>query len=198
MPVPHRRGDLHQPGPGPRRDPQLRRRRVRRALPALPGRPPGDLQRRPTRRDHQGRPGSAHRSRAAGFDAGAGRSWPSTWSPRGGRQGVVDDYQPPRTAPAAGPGGRVRSTGAERRRPRPTRTTRPRRTGGSSCLRSPTPQRRPGPGDPTVIVSLDEFGPLNPASPEEQAGMIRRYLGWRNRHADDEQLPEIVARAQVA
>jgi len=28
--------------------------------------------------------------------------------------------------------------------------------------------------------------------------MIRRYLGWRNRHADDEQLPEIVARAQVA
>jgi hypothetical protein len=115
------------------------------------------------------------------FDAGAGRSWPSTWSPRGGRQGVVDDYQPPRTAPAAGPGGRVRSTGAERRRPRPTRTTRPRRTGGSSCLRSPTPQRRPGPGDPTVIVSLDEFGPLNPASPEEQARMIGRYLGWRNR-----------------
>jgi hypothetical protein len=49
-----------------------------------------------------------------------------------------------------------------------------------------------------AIVSLDEFGPLNPASPEEQAGMIRRYLGWRNRHADDEQLPEIVARAQVA
>jgi len=28
--------------------------------------------------------------------------------------------------------------------------------------------------------------------------MIRRYLGWRNRHADDEQLPEIVARAQVS
>jgi len=28
--------------------------------------------------------------------------------------------------------------------------------------------------------------------------MIRRYLGWRNHHADDEQLPEIVARAQVA
>src|SRR5664280_1241545 len=83
MPVPHRRGDLHPPGPGPRRDPQLRRRRVRRALPALPGRPPGDLQRRPTRRDHQGRPGSAHRPRAAGFDAGAGQSWPSTWSPRG-------------------------------------------------------------------------------------------------------------------
>src|SRR5450759_3938528 len=79
----HRRGDLHQPGPGPRRDPQLRRRRVRRALPALPGRPPGDLQRRPTRREHQDRPGAAHRPRAAGFDAGAGRSWPSTWSPWG-------------------------------------------------------------------------------------------------------------------
>jgi len=28
--------------------------------------------------------------------------------------------------------------------------------------------------------------------------MIRRYLGWRNRHADDEKLPEIVARAKVA
>jgi len=28
--------------------------------------------------------------------------------------------------------------------------------------------------------------------------MIRRYLGWRNRLADDEQLPEIVARAKVA
>jgi len=49
-----------------------------------------------------------------------------------------------------------------------------------------------------VIVSLDEFGPLNPASPEEQAGMIRRYLGRRNPHADDEKLPEIVARAKVA
>src|SRR5664280_2246090 len=60
----------------------------------------------------------------------------------GGRQGVADGYQPPWTGPAAGPGGRVRSTGAERRRPRPTRTTRPRRTGCSSCLRSPTLQRR--------------------------------------------------------
>jgi len=28
--------------------------------------------------------------------------------------------------------------------------------------------------------------------------MIRRYLGWRNPHADDEKLPEIVARAKVA
>src|SRR5664279_4211906 len=27
--------------------------------------------------------------------------------------------------------------------------------------------------------------------------MIRRYLGWRNHHADDEKLPEIVARAKV-
>jgi hypothetical protein len=35
-------------------------------------------------------------------------------------------------------------------------------------------------------------------SPEEQASMIRRYLGWRNPHADDEKLPEIVARAKVA
>jgi len=28
--------------------------------------------------------------------------------------------------------------------------------------------------------------------------MIRRYLGWRNHHADDEKLPGIVARAKVA
>jgi len=28
--------------------------------------------------------------------------------------------------------------------------------------------------------------------------MICRYLGWRNRHADDEKLPEIVARAKVS
>jgi hypothetical protein len=36
------------------------------------------------------------------------------------------------------------------------------------------------------------------ASPEEQARMIRRHLGWRDRHADDERLREIVARAKVA
>jgi len=34
--------------------------------------------------------------------------------------------------------------------------------------------------------------------PEGQAHMIRRYLGWRNRLADDEKLREIVERAKVA
>ena len=31
-----------------------------------------------------------------------------------------------------------------------------------------------------------------------QASMIRRYIGWRNRHADDRRLREIVDRANVA
>ena len=33
---------------------------------------------------------------------------------------------------------------------------------------------------------------------EEQARMIRRYIAWRNRHARDEALREIVNRANVA
>ncbi len=36
------------------------------------------------------------------------------------------------------------------------------------------------------------------ASHAEQASMIRRYLAWRNRHADDQKLREIVERAKVA
>jgi len=36
------------------------------------------------------------------------------------------------------------------------------------------------------------------ASHDEQARMIRRYLAWRNRHADDQKLREIVERAKVA
>ena len=33
---------------------------------------------------------------------------------------------------------------------------------------------------------------------EEQARMIRRYIAWRNRHAHDDELREIVKRANVA
>ena len=36
------------------------------------------------------------------------------------------------------------------------------------------------------------------ASHEEQGRMIRRYLAWRNRHADDQRLREILDRAKVA
>jgi hypothetical protein len=36
------------------------------------------------------------------------------------------------------------------------------------------------------------------ASHKEQASMIRRYIIWRNRHADDTRLRQIVARANVA
>jgi hypothetical protein len=35
-------------------------------------------------------------------------------------------------------------------------------------------------------------------SHEEQNSMIRRYLAWRNRHADDEELRAISLRAKVA
>jgi transposase len=35
-------------------------------------------------------------------------------------------------------------------------------------------------------------------SHEEQNSMIRRYIAWRNRHAQDEQLRELVKRANVA
>jgi hypothetical protein len=31
-----------------------------------------------------------------------------------------------------------------------------------------------------------------------QSNMIRRYISWRNRHAEDEQLCELVKRANVA
>ncbi|MFD6961027.1 transposase, partial [Streptomyces venezuelae] len=33
---------------------------------------------------------------------------------------------------------------------------------------------------------------------KEQGNMIRRYVIWRNRHADDQRLQEVVDRANVA
>ena len=33
---------------------------------------------------------------------------------------------------------------------------------------------------------------------QEQGSMIRRYIIWRNRHADDTRLRQVVARANVA
>lgn len=36
------------------------------------------------------------------------------------------------------------------------------------------------------------------ASHEEQGNMIRRYIIWRNKHAADERLREVVNRANVA
>ncbi|GAB2487324.1 hypothetical protein GCM10027187_63470 [Streptosporangium sandarakinum] len=36
------------------------------------------------------------------------------------------------------------------------------------------------------------------ASHKEQGGMIRRYMIWRNKHASDERLREVVNRANVA
>jgi len=43
----------------------------------------------------------------------------------------------------------------------PTRTTSRRRTGCSSCTTSPRARPSRGDGDPTVVFSMDEFGPLN-------------------------------------
>jgi hypothetical protein len=64
---------------------------------------------------------------------------------------------------------------------------------------------------------VDEFGPLNlhltgggsgprsaaragtdHATHQGQASMIRRYIIWRNNHAYDERLRQVVARANVA
>ena len=42
-----------------------------------------------------------------------------------------------------------------------TPTSKPRRTGSSSCTTSPTARSNPSPGDPTVVICVDEFGPLN-------------------------------------
>jgi hypothetical protein len=36
------------------------------------------------------------------------------------------------------------------------------------------------------------------ATREEQASMIRRYIIWRNTHAYDERLRQVVARANIA
>jgi hypothetical protein len=36
------------------------------------------------------------------------------------------------------------------------------------------------------------------ASHEQQASMIRRYIIWRNTHAYDQRLRQVVARANVA
>ena len=77
----------------------------------------------------------------------------------------------------------------------------------------------PEDGEPEVIFCLDEFGPLNlqphpgrqwaalryfaldgtvRRSHKEQGSMIRRHIIWRNRHADDTRLRQVVARAYVA
>jgi len=37
-----------------------------------------------------------------------------------------------------------------------------------------------------------------PPQPQEQGSMIRRYIIWRNRHADDTGLRQVVARANMA
>jgi hypothetical protein len=36
------------------------------------------------------------------------------------------------------------------------------------------------------------------ATHKEQGGMIRRYISWRNRHADDQRLRALVDRANIA
>lgn len=55
--------------------------------------------------------------------------------------------------------------------------------------------------EPEVVFRMDEIGPLNltdHADHKEQGSMIRRYIIWRNRHADDRCLRVVVDRANVA
>jgi hypothetical protein len=49
----------------------------------------------------------------------------------------------------------------------------------------------------TALRSLALDG-ADHASHKEQGSMIRRHIIWRNRHADDTRLPQVVARASLA
>ncbi|WP_433345417.1 hypothetical protein ACQP25_24015 [Microtetraspora malaysiensis] len=52
-----------------------------------------------------------------------------------------------------------------------------------------------GPVHPLRYFALDG---TDHASHKEQGSMIRRYMIWRNRHADDRRLRAVVAKANVA
>ena len=144
-------------GPGPGRDPQLQRRRLRLALPEVRGRPAADVHAarsagRSRRSPSPGRPSTTCRSRP-----GAWPSWPTSWSPRGWS-----------TTSATRACGSCSARRASRFNAMKTWKTvqRPRLRG----------QEEPGPehlyaiadgdvipedGDPTVVICMDEFGPLN-------------------------------------
>ena len=67
-------------------------------------------------------------------------------------------------------------------------------------LRGPRRSNAPGLPDEAQFTALHYFtlDGTDHATHTEQASMIRRYIIWRNRHADDRRLRAIVDRANVA
>jgi len=67
-------------------------------------------------------------------------------------------------------------------------------------LRGPRRSNAPGLPDEAQFTALRYFtlDGTDHATHTEQASMIRRYIIWRNRHADDRRLRAIVDRANVA
>lgn len=113
--------------------------------------------------------------------------------------------------PSCGPGSRRRKTPATGRRPpglarRPPGTPRPHRQSGSvprgrwpGCLplrsRSKPPNSIEAQFTALRYFTLDGTGH---ADHKEQGSMIRSYIIWRNRHADDRRIRAVVDRANVA
>jgi hypothetical protein len=60
------------------------------------------------------------------------------------------------------------------------------------------PQRLAADGSGSLALRYFALDGTDHRSHKEQGSMIRRYIIWRNRHADDLRLRQIVARANVA
>ncbi|MFV2088982.1 hypothetical protein [Micromonospora sp. LOL_021] len=67
-------------------------------------------------------------------------------------------------------------------------------------LRGPRRSNAPGLPDEAQFTALRYFtlDGTDHTSHAEQGSMIRRYIIWRNKHAADERLREVVNRANVA
>ena len=100
-----RRGDVHQRGPGPGRDPQLQRRRLRLALPEVQGRPAQDVHAARAPGDQEDRQVQAGRARPAVLDLEPGQAGRLPGRRGGGRR-----HQPRGPAGPAPRGGRLVST----------------------------------------------------------------------------------------
>ena len=151
-----RGGDVHQPRPGSRRAAQLQRRRVRLAETEVRRRAATEVRPRPARADQEDRAEPAERPRAAVLDLEPVRSWPTSWSPRG-----WSTTSPTRAcgrccARRASPFQAVKTwkTSTD-----PDYEAKKNRVLELYAIADGTAE--PGPGDPTVVICMDEFGPLN-------------------------------------
>jgi hypothetical protein len=146
---------VHVRGPGPRGDPQLQRRRVRLVDPKYAGgRPPKFTL--PQRQEIK----KIALSRPTDHDLPF-----STWSLSKlaeflVAEGVVDDISHEGLRVAAPRGRRLVSSDQDVQGPT-TPTSKRRRTGSSSSTRSPTANPCLARVIPTVVICMDEFGPLN-------------------------------------